>query len=93
MYSSESRCPLCRVRVGDASDLVVTSHFLRDPTDPFFPLSEAAMHYPCFQAWPHRAAFVSRYNAVMGPRIWPDGTHYVMQPDGRISLVPAVPGP
>jgi hypothetical protein len=61
-----------------------TSHFITDPSDPFWSFSDAAMHRMCFLNWPLRDSFITRYNQMMGTITWGNGTYHHMQPDGRI---------
>ena len=79
-----SRCPLCNGILADTPDMVATSHFIADPSDPLFRYSDAGMHRDCFVAWPHRFEFTTRYNAVQTPAL-DTGLQKYMQPDGRMS--------
>ena len=80
-----TRCPLCEAAIGEGDDIVATSHFVLDESDPLWRFSDAAMHRFCFLRWPLREAFISRYNETVGPITWGDGTSHDMQPDGTIS--------
>ncbi|MBR0654800.1 hypothetical protein [Plastoroseomonas arctica] len=57
-------CALCRNPVLEGQDRVATSHVIESPFDELWDLSDTVAHRACFLAWPHRLAFVARYNAV-----------------------------
>ena len=88
-------CPLCGESVWDATDdeIVATTHFIADARDPLWAFSDAAMHYGCFQQWPHRQEFVAKYNQVMGHRVWGNGTRDHMRGDGKVESIPAGESP
>ena len=71
-----------------SDDLVGTTHFIADETDPLSKCSDAAMHRHCFLAWQHRAAFVAKYNATVGQQVWDNGTRQRMEADGTIIFEP-----
>ena len=83
LFTRESRCPLCDELLGDAQ-IVATSHFMSDRSDPLWRYSDAAMHRECFLRWPLRAAFVERFNQVVGPMVFGNGTSHRMLEDGQI---------
>jgi hypothetical protein len=83
------KCAICDTEIDLAGPLVATTHFIGDTADQLWRFSDAAMHYECFQAWPHREEFVSKYNTTIGQRVWGSGTRHLMYPDGRVDSVPA----
>jgi len=85
------KCAICGLEIDiDREKLyVATTHFIGDPGDPLWSFSDAAMHYDCFQAWPHREEFVQKYNATIGRIVWGNGTRHRMHTDGRVESVPA----
>lgn len=84
-----SKCAICGQEIDLAGPIVATTHFIGDSNDPLWRFSDAAMHYDCFQRWPHREEFVNRYNSSLGQRVWGNGTRHLMHPDGRIESVRA----
>ena len=83
----KSKCPICGEALQKDQRLVATSHFIYDRVDPLWQFSDAGMHYECFQHWPHREIFVSKYNSTMGQNVWGNGTRHHMRPDGVIESV------
>ena len=81
------KCPLCGGELRVSERMVATTHFIEDEKDPLWTFSDAAMHYECFQRWPLRQQFVSRYNQVMG-----NGTRHEMLEDGAIVSGTTPPG-
>ena len=79
-----SECPLCDAVLSEGDDIIGTSHFIADESDPLWSFSDAAMHRACFLTWPLRESFVARYNKTMGVITWGNGTYHDMQPDGTI---------
>jgi len=86
-----TKCPLCGESVwNDVEDeIVATTHFIADAHDPLWRFSDAAMHYVCFQQWPHRSDFVTKYNQIIGHRIRGNGTRDHMREDGVVESVSA----
>ena len=85
------KCAICgrEIDITRKGSYVATTHFIGDPNDPRHRFSDAAMHYDCFQEWPHRTEFVEKYNSTIGRTVWGNGTHHLMHPDGRVESVPA----
>ena len=89
-------CSLCGepVRVGD--DIVATTHFIGDATDPLSRYSDSVMHRRCFDVWEHRDEFARRYRQTMGS-IYPLSRHYANfpGPPGRniVKEPPPLPPP
>ena len=79
------KCALCEGDLGDASDLVATTHFIADQDHHLWRFSDAAMHRDCFVSWEHRAEFVDLYNRTIGTQVWGNGTRHHMHPDGSIT--------
>jgi hypothetical protein len=65
IFRGRSRCSICGEVLGHEDDIVATTHFIADKSDPLWPFSDSAMHRACFEAWPHRDEFAARYEAVM----------------------------
>jgi hypothetical protein len=83
------KCAICgrEIDIDLKGSYVATTHFIGDSNDPLWRFSDAAMHYECFQAWPHREEFVQKYNSTIGQRVWGNGTRHLMYPDGRVESV------
>ncbi len=77
-------CALCERVIGDSDEVVATSHFIADRSDPLWPFSDAAMHATCFAEWPLREEFIVRFNAVAGQHVFGNGMRHRMEPDGSI---------
>jgi hypothetical protein len=88
LITQYTKCALCGELLGDG-EIVATTHFIADRDDPLWRFSDASMHYACFQNWPHREEFVSKYNSTIGQRVWGNGTRHLMHPDGKVESVPA----
>ena len=75
----ETSCSLCGelIRVGD--DIVGTTHFIDDDTDPLWRYSDSVMHRGCFDVWEHREEFARRYRETMSP-MYPHVAHYANFP-------------
>jgi hypothetical protein len=84
IFRGASRCPLCDGIIAEDDDIVATQHFIPDESDPLWRYSDAAIHRSCFLAWPHRGAFVAKYNATLGRITWGNGMYHDMQADGTI---------
>ena len=92
IFLGRTECPLCGKPVEQDQPLVATSHFIGSPDDPLWRYSDAAMHRDCFLSWELRPQFVARYNSVVSPLTWGNGTYHYMQEDGSIlSLVRSSP--
>jgi len=85
----KSKCPICGDVIGKEDELVSTSHFIQDRTDPLWRFSDAGMHRQCFLAWQHRSEFVERFNSLVGPSVSGGGTRRRMHDDGSITVEPA----
>lgn len=79
-----TQCSLCGKVLAAGEEVVGTTHFIADETDPLWRYSDSAMHRGCFLAWEHRAAFVAKYNATVGQVVWGNGTRHRMELDGTI---------
>jgi hypothetical protein len=82
------KCSICGEPIGERR-LVATTHFIGDQSDPLWRFSDSAMHYDCFQTWPHRAEFAEKYNSTIGRMVWGNGTRHHMRADGVVESVPA----
>jgi|SRR5262249_14994726 len=87
----KSRCSLCGTVLAAGEDLVATTHFIADETDPLWRYSDSGMHRRCFLAWEHRPNFVAKYNAIAGQHVWGNGTRERMELDGTIVVEPVRP--
>lgn len=88
VFFGSSKCPLCGVLLREGDELVSTSHFIAEESDPLWRFSDAAMHRSCFLAWDLRAEFVARYNQAVSHRTWGDGCYKHMSDDGTIQRLP-----
>lgn len=86
IFPGKSQCPICGLTINQDDRFVATSHFIADRDDPLWPFSDAAMHFDCFQTWPHRPRFVELYNKLRGPHTAGNGTYHDMQPEGTILI-------
>ena len=82
-----TKCAICERVIADTSCIVATQHFIADQRNPLWRYSDAAMHSGCFKEWPHRAEFVSLYNATVGQVVRGNGTRHFMREDGVIEAV------
>jgi hypothetical protein len=64
LLRGKTECPLCREAIGKDDEVVGTTHFIADQTDPLWQFSDAAFHKKCFDAWEHRDEFLARYEEV-----------------------------
>lgn len=83
----KSTCPLCDGVIQEGDRVVATPAFLLIGHR-FRRYSDTAMHYECFQAWPHSLDFVSAFNdSPFGLR--PEGSdqRHHMLPDGTIEVI------
>jgi len=71
-------CPLCGKPLRGGEDIVATSHFIADASDPLWRYSDAAMHRSCFDVWEHRDVFTQRYRAHQ--RKWPGKPGALLMP-------------
>lgn len=86
----ESKCPLCGEVILAGQSTVASQHFIQTPSHPLWQYSDAAMHYDCFQRWPHRQTFVDEYNRAIGRIVWGNGTRHHMHADGTVSTAPVI---
>jgi len=77
-------CPLCGKIIGKIDQTVATSHFIADRNDPLWRYSDAGFHKECFLAWEHREEFIKRFNDIVQPMVFGNGTYKHMEPDGEI---------
>ena len=82
----KSQCPICSQVIGQDDEIVSTSHFIGEQDDPLWRFSDAAMHRQCFLEWEHRREYVDRYNTVVGPIVFGNGTRHRMDDDGSITV-------
>jgi hypothetical protein len=67
-------CSICREPLREGDDIVATTHFIGDLTDPLWRFSDSAMHRSCFDRWEHRDEFTRRYRQTMGG-LYPDSAY------------------
>lgn len=84
-----SKCPLCEKVFQKGYDVVATSHFIIDQTDPLWRYSDAAMHRQCFASWEYRETFRDKYNATVGKMVWGKGTRHYMDTTGSVRSIRA----
>ena len=63
LFRGKTECPLCCKVIAKDDEVVGTTHFIADQTDPLWKFSDAAFHRKCFDAWEHRYEFLARYEA------------------------------
>lgn len=78
-------CALCKQPVDEGEDRVATPHLIESPFDVLWDLSDAVAHRACFVAWPHRLAFMARYNAHAGRMGARPAVPSDTDPSGRIA--------
>ena len=61
LLRGKTECPLCYGVIGKDDEVVGTTHFIADQTDPLWQYSDAAFHKKCFDAWERRDEFLARY--------------------------------
>lgn len=84
VFFGATHCSICDLVVNESDDIVATSHFIADPSDPLWRFSDSAMHRSCFLEWDQRRNFVKKYNdAVEGVKPG-NGTWHRMQDDGEL---------
>jgi len=84
VFLGKTPCSLCGAVLEPGEDVVATTHFIADEADPLWKYSDAGLHRRCFLNWPHRVAFVEKYNATVGLQVWGNGTRHRMELDGTI---------
>lgn len=63
-----SQCSICGGVLARSDVIVATTHFIADRADPLWRFSDSGMHRSCYESWPYRDEFATRYEAVMGDR-------------------------
>jgi hypothetical protein len=63
----------------EGDDVVATTHFISDQSDPLWKFSDSGMHRRCYESWEHRDEFTSRYRERLGG-MYPD-SHYETWPN------------
>lgn len=61
----QSSCSLCGEPICVGDDIVATTHFIGNRTDPLWRYSDSVMHRRCFDVWKHRDEFARRYRETM----------------------------
>jgi hypothetical protein len=89
IIGGKTKCVLCDAVLLATDDIVATTHFITDASDPLWRYSDAAMHRACFVAWKHRDAFRAKYNETVGRVVWGNGTRHHFDADGNIRSIPA----
>ena len=81
----KTECAICKVVLAEGEHIVATSHFIADRSDPLWRFSDAAMHKACFLGWNQRENFVEKFNQIVSPLTFGNGTYHHMEPDGTIT--------
>jgi hypothetical protein len=76
-------CALCGQIIGKDDQIVATSHFIGDDSDPLWRFSDAAMHKACFLEWDQRDHFIEKFNQIV-PSITRGNIYHHMTEDGTI---------
>jgi hypothetical protein len=87
IFRGKTECSLCGNVIMAGDEIVATSHFIGDSNDPLWRFSDSAMHRGCFLTWDQRAAFVAKYNRLVGGITFGNGTFHQMEPDGSIAVL------
>lgn len=91
-----STCSICRKVIDERDQIVATSQFITDRSDPLWPFSNTAMHKRCFLGWDRKIEFVDHYNQIAGGSAGSGATYHRMERDGSFSTgvgEPEPPGP
>jgi hypothetical protein len=86
VLSGETECSICSKVIIDGDDIVATSHFIADESDPLWRFSDSAMHRSCFLGWDQRAEFVAKFNRTVEGTTFGDGTYHHMESDGAVAV-------
>lgn len=87
IFPGKTKCSVCGNVIMDGDDIVATSHFIGDTNDSLWRFSDSAMHRSCFLTWDQREAFVAKYNQIVGPVTFGNGTYHRMEADGTIAVL------
>jgi len=60
IIGGKSTCSICNHILEDGEDLVATTHFIADKTDPLWRYLDSAIHRSCFLSWEHRLKFIEK---------------------------------
>jgi hypothetical protein len=91
IFRGQTPCAICGKVIEATDEVVATSYFIADQTDPLWRFSDAGFHRLCFLGWEYRQTIVARFNQVVERNIFGNGTHHYMMADGTIVTVPADP--
>ena len=83
----KTECSVCGNVIKEGDEIVATSHFIADQNDPLWRFSDSAMHCYCFANWNHRTEFVAKFNLIVGPITFGNGTYHHMEADGTIAVL------
>jgi hypothetical protein len=87
IFRGKSKCVVCDCVIGKLDEIVATSHFISEQSDPLWRFSDAPFHFECFQQWEMREQFVARFNEVNEAYIWGSGKRHHMLSDGSIEVI------
>src|SRR5262245_7026229 len=89
-------CALCGETLDTSGPFFATTAFL-DPDHPLFSYSDAAMHWECYERWPHQAEFASAYfrsgiesrsaNPFWGLALVSESVYVSLNPDPSVDAV------
>ena len=83
----QSTCSICSNDLNEGDEIVATTHFIADPTDPLWRFSDSGMHKSCFLEWEHRQEFIRKFNNTRGTMTFGNGNYYHMEEAGSISAL------
>ena len=83
----KTRCSICGAVIEEGDDIIATTHFISESSDPLWRFSDSAMHKFCFLKWEHRQEFVTKFNEIRGATTWGNGTYHHMGDDGNITVL------
>ncbi len=88
-------CPLCDEPIDTQGSFFATSAFL-EPDHPLWRFSDAAMHWECYERWPHRSEFASAHflssvesatrNPYWGVALTSDAVYISLNPDPSVNM-------
>ena len=70
IIGGKSTCPICNHILEDGDDLVATTHFIADKTDPLWRYSDSAIHRSCFLSWSIDRSLSSSTTKLLDTSFW-----------------------
>ncbi|ESQ80871.1 hypothetical protein [Asticcacaulis sp. YBE204] len=82
IFAGKSTCAICQNILLATDEILMFPAFIHDRADPFWDISDNAVHSTCFKQWPEAPAFRERFNQAWRQQV----PHHLrlMQADGTI---------